>query len=52
MYHCRRLESDKELPQVFSRVDALNDFSACACQDNDNNDNSNEVNDDNSVSFG
>jgi len=30
----RRLESDKELPQVFSRVESVVDFSACAFEDN------------------
>jgi len=43
-YRFRRLESDKELPQVFSRVEALNDFSACTCQDNNDNNDINDVN--------
>ena len=34
MCRFRRLESDKELPQVFSRVESVVDFSACAFEDN------------------
>ena len=48
MYRCRRLESDKELPQVFSRVESLNDFSSCVCQHHDD---ESEIDDVNAVCY-